>query len=36
MDKYKSGSKLLVSQRYQMAHDWLSIDIVDGEWNAFK
>lgn len=26
VEKYKSGSKLLISQRYQFTADWLSID----------
>lgn len=36
IEKYKSGSKLLIAQRYQFTHDWLSIDQVEGEWNAFR
>ncbi len=26
IEKYKSGSKLLIAQRYQFTHEWLSID----------
>lgn len=36
VNKFKTGNKLLVSQRYQHQADWLNIDIVEGEWNAFK
>lgn len=36
IEKFKTGNKLLVAQRYQFAHDWMNIDIVEGEWSAFK
>lgn len=36
MDRFKSGQKLLQTQRFQFPSDWLWIDIVEGEWSAFK
>ena len=35
-DKYKAGNKLLMAQRYQFPMDWMSIDLIEGEWSAFK
>ena len=35
-EKYKSGYKLLISQRYQFPQEWLYIELVEGEWTAFK
>lgn len=36
MDRFKGGQKLLQTQRFQFPQDWLWIDIVEGEWSAFK
>lgn len=36
LDRYKSGNRLLVAQRYQFPNEWINIDLVEGEWTAFR
>jgi dynein heavy chain 1 len=36
LDRAKSGYKLLLGQRYIFPADWLSLDILEGEWTAFR
>lgn len=36
LERCKSGQKLLQEQRYQWPEGWLHIDMIEGEWGAFK
>lgn len=36
LDRCKAGQKLLQEQRYAWPADWLSIDLIEGEWASFK
>ena len=36
IDRYKSGNKLLIIQRYLFPTEWTNIDLVEGEWTAFR
>ncbi len=36
LEKFKSGNKLLMSQRFIFPYDWVGIEIIESEWLAFK
>ncbi len=36
LDRYKSGNKLLTIQRYLFPTEWPNIDLIEGEWTAFR
>ena len=36
LERCKAGQKLLQEQRFMFPQDWLSIDLIEGEWASFK
>jgi len=36
LDRCKAGQKLLSQQRFIYPHDWLWIDVIEGEWASFR